>query len=227
MRIWPRFVPRAFAIATVSLALVIASATTAFGVVTGGCTASATASKSGPIDLTTQAVWHVRTDDVVSGSGTAPREQTFVTVSAYALGVALPVLNATGKGTSGSAGPYSVSSYSWAAKTITVSGSSDNCSGYVTLIIDDVSPLATALGGGGVALGVIGLVEMFAVARGSGGVGGRLGGLTSGLLGGIGAGLALTQFELLDALNPVGLAVPAVLGLLGLFVAGSLRSREP
>src|SRR5438094_2415945 len=101
--------PRGLGVAVAMLALVLIGATPALGVVTGGCTAKATATKSGAIDLSTQAEWHVRTDDVVSGSGTAPTDQTFVTVSAYVLSVPLPVLSTTGKGKDGSAGPYEIS----------------------------------------------------------------------------------------------------------------------
>lgn len=220
-----RLSPRAVGVVGAVLALSLAAASPGAAVVNGGCTAQATASKSGAIDLTTQAEWHVRTDDVISGSGTAPSDQTFVTISAYALGVAVPIVNNTGKGKTGSAGPHNVSSYSWIAKTITGSGSSDSCTGYVTLVIDDVNPLATVAGGGGIAAGVLGLIGMIAVARSQGGSGPRLGGLLAGLLAGIGFGLALQQYGYLDARNLAGLALPGVGALVGLLSAGSLRRR--
>jgi hypothetical protein len=216
---------RAVGVVVAALAMSLAAASPGAAVVNGGCTAQATASKSGAIDLTTQAEWHVRTDDVISGSGTAPSDQTFVTISAYALGVAVPIVNNTGKGKTGSAGPHNVSSYSWIAKTITGSGSSDSCTGYVTLVIDDVNPLATLAGGGGVAAGVLGLIGMIAVARRQGSSGPRLGGLLAGLLAGVGFGLALQQYGYLDPRNLAGLALPGVGALVGLLSAGSLRRR--
>ena len=223
MAVLDRRVPRGLSVVVAVLALGLIGATPALGVVTGGCTAKATATKSGAIDLTTQAEWHVRTDDVVSGSGTAPTDQTFVTISAYALGVPLPIVSATGKGKDGSAGPYEISIYRWVAKTITVSGSSDTCSGYVTLIIDDVNLFATALGGGGIALGVLGLLGLLGAARGQGGAGGRLYGLIAGALAGLGFGLTLQQLGTLDARSLVSLAVPGAGALIGLLVAGAFR----
>ena len=205
------------------LAFVLIGAMPAFGVVTGGCTAKATATKSGAIDLTTQAEWHVRSDDIVSGSGTAPTDQTFVTVSAYVLGVPVPIVSATGKGKDGTAGPYEISIYRWMARTIAVSGSSDSCTGSVTLIIDDVNPFATAFGGGGIALGILGLLGLLGAARGQGGAGGRFYGLIAGALAGLGFGLTLQQVGTLDPRSLVGLAVPAGGALLGLIIAGMFR----
>src|SRR5260370_2428049 len=40
--------------------------------VSGGCTASATASRSGPVDLTTATVWHVTHPDVINGAASSP-----------------------------------------------------------------------------------------------------------------------------------------------------------
>jgi len=205
------------------LALVLIGAMPAFGVVTGGCTAKATGTKSGAIDLTTQAEWHVRSDDIVSGSGTAQTDQTFVTISAYVLGIPVPIVSATGKGKDGTAGPYEISIYRWMARTIAVSGSSDNCTGSVTLIIDDVNPFATAFGGGGIALGILGLLGLLGAARGQGGAGGRFYGLIAGGLAGLGFGLTLQQVGTLDPRSLVGLAVPAGGALLGLIIAGMFR----
>jgi len=215
--------PRGLGVAVAMLALVLIGATPALGVVTGGCTAKATGTKSGAIDLTTQGEWHVRSDDIVSGSGTAPTDQTFVTISAYVLGIPVPIVRATGKGKDGTAGPYEISIYRWMARTIAVSGSSDNCSGSVTLIIDDVNPFATAFGGGGVVLGVLGLLGLLGAARGQGGAGGRFYGLIAGALAGLGFGLTLQEVGTLDPRSLVGLAVPAGGAVLGLIVAGMFR----
>ena len=215
--------PRGLGVMVAMLALVLIGATPALGVVTGGCTAKATGTKSGAIDLTTQGEWHVRSDDIVSGSGTAPTDQTFVTISAYVLGIPVPIVRTTGKGKDGTAGPYEISIYRWMARTIAVSGSSDNCSGSVTLIIDDVNPFATAFGGGGIVLGVLGLLGLLGAARGQGGAGGRFYGLIAGALAGLGFGLTLQEVGTLDPRSLVGLAVPAGGAVLGLIVAGMFR----
>lgn len=215
---------RGLGVVVAVVALVLIGAMPALAVVTGGCTAKATGTKSGAIDLVTQAEWHVRSDDVVSGSGTAPTDQTFVTISAYVLGIPVPIVRATEKGKDGTAGPYDISIYRWMARTIAISGASDNCTGSVTLIIDDVNPFATALGGGGVVLGVLGLLGLLGAARGPGGAGGRFYGLIAGALAGLGFGLTLQQVGALDPRSLAGLAVPGVGALLGLIVAGMFRS---
>jgi hypothetical protein len=213
-----------FAVTALAFGFVLGSATPALAEVTGGCTAQATATTSPGIDITTKSEWHLKNTDVVSGSGTAPSDQTTVTVSAWAMGVPVPVLNSTGNnGRSGSAGPYAVSSYSWIAKVIPVSGKSDTCSGSLTVYLDDVNPLLTAVGGGGAALGVIGLLLMAGTAFGRGGAAARIAGGIWGLVAGIGFGLLATQASLLDPRSPVGLAFPVVGLLLGAISAGALR----
>ncbi len=219
----PAHALRGLGVMVAVLALVLIGAVPAFGLVTGGCTAKASGTKSGAIDLTTQAEWHVRSDDIVAGSGTAPTDQTSVTVSAYVLGVPVPIVRATGKGKDGTAGPYDISVYRWMARTIAVSGSSDSCTGDVTLIIDDVNPFATVFGGGGIVLGILGLLGLLGAARGQGGAGGRFYGLIAGVLAGLGFGLTLQQVGALDPRSLVGLAVPGGGALLGLIVAGMFR----
>ncbi len=214
---------RAASTAALALAFVIAPATPAAGIVTGGCTGTASASKSGSVDLTTASEWHLRSDDVVSGSGTAPTDQTFVQIYAYALGVPIPVLSNTGKGKSGTAGPYAVSSYSWMAKTIAVSGASDSCSGSITIIIDDSSPATTAAGGGGLIVAILGLLGMHGAAFGPGGRAGRVAGGLAGVLAGLGVGLFANQLGFIDARSLVGLALPAAGAVLGTGAAGALR----
>lgn len=215
--------PRGLGVMVAVLALLLIGTTPALGLVTGGCTAKATGTRSGAIDLTTQAEWHVSSDDIVSGSGTAATDQTFVTISADVLGVPVPIVRATGKGKEGTAGPYDISIYRWMARTIAVSGSSDSCTGNVTLIIDDVNPFATAFGGGGIALGILGLLGLLGAARGQGGAGCRFYGLIAGALAGLGFGLTLQQVGTLDPRSLVGLAVPAGGALLGLIIAGMFR----
>ncbi len=206
-----------------SLALLMVNPFPAAAVVTGGCTVQGLGSKSGAIDLTTQAEWHVRPDEVLSGSGNAPSDQTSVQISAYALGVAIPVVSASGKGRSGTGGPYAVSDYSWIAQTISVVGASDSCTGHVTVIIDDVNPVLTASGGGALALALLGLLMLLGTAFGSGGGGARIGGAIIGVVAGIGLGLGLQQMGVLDARSLVGLALPIGGLLIGAVAPGSLR----
>ncbi|HEX9270281.1 MAG TPA: hypothetical protein VF998_10585 [Candidatus Limnocylindria bacterium] len=214
---------RVGSIAALTFAFAVALAAPAAAIIDGGCTATASATKSGSVDLTTASEWHLKTDDVVSGSGTAPSDQTFVQISAYALGVPIPILNGTGKGKSGSAGPYAVSSYSWMAKTIVVSGASDSCNGSITIIIDDTTPVATASGGGGAIVALIGLAGMVLSAMGPGGRGGRVAGGLSGVLTGLGLGLLAQQLGVLDARSLVGLALPAAGAVIGIGAAGALH----
>jgi hypothetical protein len=208
-----------------SLGLLAVTPLAASAAVTGGCTVQGLGSKSGAIDLTTQAEWHVRPDEVLSGSGNAPSDQTSVQISAYALGVAIPIINASGKGRAGTGGPYAVADYSWMARTISVVGASDTCTGNVVVIIDDVNPVLTASGGGALALALLGLLMLLGTAFGSGGGGARIGGAIIGLVAGVGLGLGLQQMGTLDPRSLVGLAVPIGGLLLGTVAPGSFRRR--
>src|SRR5262249_3740306 len=143
-------------VAVVAFALL--GTTTADAVVIGGCKVQATATKTGGQDLTSIAVWHVVTADVVSGTGTAPTEQSGVQIGAYVLGITFPIASSTDKGTSGSGGPYVVADYSKYARIIAVSGASSGCSGSITIVVDDVAALSTAAGIGGAALGALGTI---------------------------------------------------------------------
>jgi hypothetical protein len=221
MKVLPRFGSALL----LALAFLVAGSDPARAVVTGGCTAQATATKSAPIDITTKSEWHVRSDDVVSGSGTATTDQTFTNVFAYAFGVPLPILSATGTGKTGSGGPYEVSKYSWATRIIPISGNSDSCSGSLTVYIDDVSPLTTLAGGGGAALGVLALLVAIRGAFSSGGTGSRIVGAIAGLLAGIGLGLAAMEGGLVDPRDPLGIAMPVAGLVIGTLLAGVLRKR--
>src|SRR5260370_1169367 len=64
--------------------------------VSGGCTATATASRSGAIDLTTATVWHVKDADGINGSGKAPTAQKAAQLKVLMLGIGLPVLERQG-----------------------------------------------------------------------------------------------------------------------------------
>lgn len=216
---------RSGVVLALALVFFVAGSDAARADVTGGCTAQATATKSGSIDITTKSEWHVRSDDSASGSGTATTNQTFVRVFVYAFGAPLPILSATGSGKTGSAGPYAVSSYSWATRIVPVSGSSDSCSGSLTVYVDDVSPLTTVVGGGGAALGVLGALVAIRGAFGSGRAGSRIIGAIAGLLAGIGAGLVAMESGLVDPRDPLGIAMPAAGLIIGALLAGVLRKR--
>jgi hypothetical protein len=97
------------------------------------------------------------------------------------------------------------------------------------VIIDDVDPLLTLMGGGGLVLAVLAVLAILLLlwmATKDAGVGRRITGLVIGLPGGIGAGLALMQVEVLDPAAILGLIVPRIGALLGLLVPG-LVHREP
>jgi hypothetical protein len=223
MRHWFGFVLRGSTLLVLSCALLVASAAPSAAVVTGGCKVQATASKSGGTDLTALAEWHLKNEDVVTGTGSAPSEQTTVQIGAVVFGVAVPVVNSTGnKGTSGSGGPYAVADYSKYGRIISVAGSSDSCSGYVTIIVDDVDALSTAAGAGGLAVGVLGTLGVLATAF----RGGRVGGAVFGLLAGLGFGVLLTQTGTLDPRSMVGLALPGGGLVVGAAIAGIFKRRS-
>lgn len=206
-------------------ALLLALPATTTATITGGCTGEGHAT-SGAVDLTTATEWHVRKDDVGGGSGQGPSAKS-ASVGAYALGISIPIASGTSEDgeTSGSVDGVSVSTFAALGARFTVAGSADNgCSGQITIIIDDVNPLFTLLGGGGLLLAVLGLLLVLSFLRGGSGPGKRLAGGLIGLLGGIGAALALEQFGILDPTEPLGLFVAIGAAVLAFLVTGLLGS---
>ena len=197
----------------------------------GTCQATGTAT-SGGADLTTDTEWHMQSTDVAGGSGTASAKQTSAQVGAYALGLSLPIASGSGDGdTAGAVGGINVAPYAVLGARFTVSGSSvgedGGCAGHITIILDDVNPLLTVLGGGGIVLALIGLLAIVLGARSSGGMGARILAAIFGGLGGAGLGVALEQFGILDPTSFVGLGIAIVGLLLGFILAGRMASGTP
>jgi hypothetical protein len=193
--------------------------------VSGGCTASATASKSGPADLTTATVWHVTSADVLNGQASSSTPQRFAQLKVVFFGIGLPLLDRKGNATSGPAGPYRIADYDRYTRVLAVAGTSTTCEGAVLIVVDDVAPLATWAGVLGLIAGLLGLIglvaSMFLVPTGSS----RVVGMILGLLGGLGAGVYLQQAAILDPANVLGLALPGVGVVLGLLLPGTLHER--
>ena len=218
------------AVATV-LALVMAAAipAVATATVTGGCTVTGTSTSGGTVDLTTVDEWHVKSTDKAGGSGTAPSPQTSASVGAYVLGLSVPIASGTGAGdTSGSIDNVPLSLFGLLGARFMVSGSSSGagggCAGHVLIVLDDVNPLFTLLGGGGIALAVIGSLIVLLAMRMGGGIPSRIAGLLFGLLGAGGIGVALAQFAVVPADSIVGLMIALVGGAVGLLTPGLLHS---
>jgi hypothetical protein len=166
--------------------------------VRGGCEVSGTSTSGGPINLTTSAEWHVRSTDRISGSGTAPSPQTYATVRATGLGFPIPLGGGPADpATAASSDTFEISALSVLGKVFLISGYSTGpgpgCDGEVLVIIDDVNPILTVLGGGGLIAVLIGLAGFGWGLRGPGGVlrGGV--GIVSLALAGVGGSLALQQ----------------------------------
>jgi hypothetical protein len=196
--------------------------------VDGGCTVTGTSTSGGSVDLAKQAEWHLKSTDSVSGTGTAPSPQTSASVGAYALGLTIPIASGTGDGaTTGSVDNVSISMFAFLGARFMVSGSSTGagggCTGHVLIVLDDVNPLLTALGGGGIAIAVIAALLLFLAMRGGGGIGSRIVMLVIGVVGGAGLGLALAQFGVLSPDSIVGLVVPIAGGAVGLLTPGALH----
>src|SRR5258708_18251350 len=79
--------------------------------VSGGCTATATASRSGAIDLTTATVWHVKDADVINGSGKAPTAQKAAQLKVLMFGIGLPLLDPQGNSPRGDPAPAPIAGY--------------------------------------------------------------------------------------------------------------------
>lgn len=220
---------RRLAAGAVVVALLIAFPAAVGATISGGCTGEGHAT-SGGADLTTQTEWHIRSSDVGGGSGTAPAPIKAATVGAYAAGLAIPIASGTSEDgeTSGSVDGVKASTFALFGARFTVAGSGSgdaNCSGQIRLIIDDVNPLLTILGGGGLLLAIAGLLAILMGARSSGGWGARIAAFLFGGLGGLGLGLSLEQFGVLDATQPMSLIIAAIGALLGLVLCGRFGSR--
>jgi hypothetical protein len=216
--------------------LVLLSARPAHATIKGGCTASATGTVSGgPIDLTTATDWNLVNEDIVTGHGSTAKDSAGnatelkgVRVRVDLFGLPLTILSGDGKGTGGSAGPYSVSSYSRIARVVGASGEAGGgvCTGSIKITVTNISPLATVAGGGGTVLGVVALIVLVLLLFSGGGAGSRILGGLIGLLGGIGFGLLLQQTGTLSPTSLAGLIVPAIGLIAGVSLPG-LLSRKP
>ena len=210
----------------IALACAIPAAVAA--TVTGGCEVQGTSTSGGTIDLTTAKEWHLKKDDIAGGSGTSPVDQTAASVGAYALGLQLPVASGSGDGgTSGSVQGVSVAAYSALGQRFVVAGKSDSCSGQVLIIIDDVNPIMTALGGGGIGALVVGALVVLGTMFLGGGILSRIVGVLFGALGGVGLALALEQFGILDPTSFIGLVIAVIGAVLGLILPGTFHKSSP
>ena len=79
------------AVGTLLFAFPAATAAT----ITGGCLGEGHAT-SGGVDLATATEWHIRSTDVVDGSGTAPAPIRSASVGAYAAGISIPIVSPSG-----------------------------------------------------------------------------------------------------------------------------------
>lgn len=101
-----------------------------------------------------------------------------------------------------------------------VAGLSDSCSGQVLIVLDDVNPLFTILGGGGLLLAILGLlVVLWAAQRGSGCGMALIAGFF-GALGGLGLASFLEQAGVIDPTTFVGFALLVLGALVGLVLSG-------
>ena len=222
---------RRLAVGGALVALALVFPTSAAATITGGCTGEGH-STSSSANLTTDTIWHLKRDDVAGGSGSSPAAMRSASVSAYGLGLGLPIAGGTSKSgeTSGSLDGVQVSTYAVLGRQFVVAGSASGdaqCTGQILIIIDDVQAVFTVLGGGGIILGILGLLGMLLFARGERGFANRLVSAFLGALAGVGLGLAAEQFDLLDPTRPIGLFLVIGLAVVGFLTAGLFGRRGP
>ena len=186
----------------------------------GGCTGTATASKSGSIDLATTSTWHVRDADVINGHAAAPAGQTSAQLKVLLFGIGLPLVDNQGNSATGSVGPYRIADYDRYTRVLSVVGTSNTCNGSVLIVVDDVAPMSTWAGIIGLIAAVLGIIGLLAtmvqVPNGSA----RIVGMVVGLVAGLGVGLVLQQAAILDPGNFLGLLLPIGGAIFGLIVPG-------
>ncbi len=194
--------------------------------ITGGCTGEGH-STSSSANLTTDTIWHLHRDDVAGGSGTSPALMHSASVSAFGLGVGIPIAGGTSdKGeTSGSVDGVRVSTYAIFGRQFVIAGSASGdaqCYGQILIIIDDVQAVFTALGGGGLVLAILALLGVLLFTRGERGLSNRIVSAFLGALGGLGLSLAAEQFGVLDPTQPIGLFIVIALAVVGFVTAGAM-----
>ncbi|HEX2647695.1 MAG TPA: hypothetical protein VHO95_10750, partial [Candidatus Dormibacteraeota bacterium] len=213
------------------IVLVVLSAA-AQAAVSGGCTATATASKSGSINLAGASTWHVRDADVINGQASASTVQASAQLKVLLFGIGLPLVDQQGNSVNGSAGPYRIADYDRYTRVLSISGTSNTCDGNVLIIVDDVAPLSTWAGIIGLIAAVLGIIGLLAtmvqVPNGSA----RIVGMVVGVVAGLGVGLLLQQLAILDPGNFLGLLLlfgGAVLGLIlpGIGYRGRVTATRP
>jgi hypothetical protein len=219
---------RRLAMGAVAILALLALPLAVTATVTGGCTAEGH-STSSSANITTDTEWHLQSDDIAGGSGTAPTNMTRAQVVAYALGIGLPVAGGESKpgddgDTAGAVDGIAVSTYAILGKRFVVGGSASGagapCAGQILIVLDDVNALFTLLGGGGILIAIVAFLILIGLSRGGGGCLPRLMGGLFGLLGGTGAALAGEQFGLLDPTQLIGLVIGIAGAIVGFLVPG-------
>ena len=185
-------------VALVAIAMLAGAPAPVAATVRGGCEVTGTSTSGGPIDLTTEPVWHVRSTDRISGAGTAPTPQTHATVRATALGFAIPIGGGPADpATAAESDSFEISTFARLGRVFLISGESAGpagaCDGEILIVIDDVNPLVTVLGGGGLIAVLIGLLGLAWGLRKPTGLVRRGVGLVSMVLIGAGGSLVLQQ----------------------------------
>ncbi len=215
-----RRVARLAGVALLVLIGLLAAPVFAQATVSGGCTATATASKSGPIDLAVASTWHVKDADVLNGQATAPTAQKSAQLKVLLFGIGLPLLDKQGNSVSGAAGPYRIADYDHYTRVLAVAGTSNTCDGNILIIVDDVAPLSTWAGILGVIAAVLGIIGMVATLFQFPSGSARVVGMIVGLVAGLGIGLLLQEGAILDPANFLGLLLPGGGAVLGLILPG-------
>lgn len=216
---------------TAVLAVLLAFPAASSATITGGCQGEGHSSSGSGANLTTDTEWHLNSNDVAGGSGTAPVPMRAASVAAYALGIGIPIASGTDEEgeTAGSVEGVSVETYAILGHRFVVAGSASGdgqCSGQIEILLDDVNPLFTVLGGGGIIAALIGLIALLLFSRSSGGCLNRILSALFGGLGGLGAALALEQFEVLDPTQPIGLFIVIGVAVLGFVTAGLFGPKD-
>jgi hypothetical protein len=153
----------------------------------GACSVTGTSTSGGSVDLLATPVWHLRSTDQVTVTAVADSPQADVFVSVYAFGYAIPVANGSSSGGETVAeADYDVATLARIGRIFVAAGSSSGpfgaCGGDVVVVLDDVSPLGTALGIGSVGASVLGLAGIAWGVRNPASRGRRVTSLVSALL---------------------------------------------
>lgn len=171
-------------------------------------------------------VWHVLEDGVLRTSVVSLDAKPQITVSVDFYGVGFPAAAFAGKDGGGSLSLVPASQFATFTRVIDFSTSTGSCVATVPVVIDGQSAIGSLAGLVGLLLSIVGFLGFLLTTMRRRGVLKRIAGGVFGVLFGLGAGLLLQEFGVVDPANSLLLAAPLIGLIIGVACPTLLRRRS-